>query len=174
MRALNHILSVILLLLLEIHIFFCSLLMFGWSRVILENVARWEFIIIMLHALIGIILTFRTHPLRSEKKYLKENCIYWLRRVTGIGIFVFSIPHISMFVHWENNSIAHLKKIVAFQMTEHVLFLLFISAHLAMNIKPMLIGMGIQEYKKAEAVLQIVTGTLAVCALVASFVYYLG
>lgn len=173
MRAFNHFLSVILLLLLEIHIFFCSLLMFGWSHIILEKVARLEFIIIMLHALIGMILTFRTHPLRNENKYTKENSLYWLRRITGFCILILSIPHTSMFVHWENNKTAHLIRIDAFQLMEHVLLIVFIFLHLSMNIKTMLIGMGINNYKRAELILQIITGSLSVCALAAAVVYFI-
>lgn len=173
LRRINHILSIILLILLEIHVIFCSFLMFGWSRVILEQVARVEFIVAMCHALIGMILTFRNRPLHNSNKYIKENQFYWLRRVTGIGILILSLPHISMFVKWYDNTFAVLKEIKAVQLGMHMLFLAFILVHLAINIKPMLISMGVKKYKVVGAVIQGVTWILTVFAAIASIVYYL-
>lgn len=173
LRRINHILTIILLLLLEIHVIVCAFLMFGWSHIILENVARVEFIVVMCHAFIGVLLTFRNRPLHNSKKYLKENRLYWLRRVTGIGILILSMPHISMFVHWYNNKIAVLKEVNGVQMGMHLLFLIFILLHLAINIKPMLISMGIRKYTVVGAIIQGVTWILTVFATIASIIYYL-
>lgn len=172
LRRINHILSIILLIFLEIHIIASSFLMFGWSRVILEHVARVEFILVMCHALIGMILTFRNRPLRNSNKYMKENRLYWLRRVTGIGILILAMPHISMFVKWHDDTFAVLKKIKAVQMGMHMLFIAFIMVHLAINIKPMLISMGVKKYKVVGAIIQAVTGIFTIFAAIASIVYY--
>lgn len=58
-------------------------------------------------------------------------------------------------------------------MVSHVLFLLFIVVHLVLNMKPMLISMGIKKYKRVNEVLLVISVVLSIFALVASIHYYL-
>lgn len=173
MRRINHVLTIVLMVLLEVHIVVCSFLMFGWSHLILEQIARIEFVLVMCHALIGILLTFKKNQFRSSNHYIEKNKLYWWRRVTGLGILVLSIPHMSMFVKWIDNSIVKMKFLSSIQMVSHVLFLLFIVVHLALNMKPMLISMGIKKYKRVNEVLLVISVVLSIFALVASILYYL-
>lgn len=115
MRRINHVLTIVLMVLLEVHIVVCSFLMFGWSHLILEQIARIEFVLVMCHALIGILLTFKKNQFRSSNHYIEKNKLYWLRRVTGLGVLVLSIPHMSMFVKWIDNSIVKMKFLSSIQ-----------------------------------------------------------
>lgn len=173
LRQINHILTIVLMILLGIHVVVGIFLLSDISFLILEEIARYEFILVTLHAFIGGYLTLKNHPFSSKKYYIKDNKQYWMRRITGVFILLLSFLHIGMFVSYDENEVPSMNKLTSFNLLLNLLFLIVILIHIVMNIKPMLISLGVKNYSKVVTIIQSITWTLTILALISSVIYYL-
>ena len=156
MRRLNTIITILLIAVIVIHIVLAGLMLIG----IQNNLSRYSAwtgeILIGIHALIGIYLTIKSLVLvgKSTKKYNKENRSFWVRRISGIAIFILFYFHSHMFGK-EIDGVFHLIPLSYVKVIIHILFVTAFFIHMFTNVRPMLVSMGIVRGSKICRVLSI-------------------
>ena len=102
MRKLNSILGASLIVLLLIHMVTGALQLTGlmsggaWIRSVLSFIMMT---IVIVHAIIGVILTVRT--IKDSKgggeRYFKQNKRFWLSRISGLAMMILILYHVLIF-----------------------------------------------------------------------------
>ncbi len=131
--------------------------------------------LIIIHTVIGFIIMGRTikSGCTSKKWYLKQNKEFWIRRISGLIIFIIMFMHFSSFRQPDNNNIFQLTKFSSDNMTVHLIFFTSIFIHLFSNIRPMLVSMGIAINSKINKVLIFISLVLLVLFCGAVIFYYI-
>ena len=165
MRKINSIVTIILILLFLDHGIFGTLNTLGKAKVFLP-VAYLLRVFLVIHVIISIILTVRSEKVSFKTKapYNKENREYWLRRWTGVLIFVFFIAHMRMAKGGVDGT-AKLANTSTFGKISFILFMASIAAHLAINFRPLMISLGVKNHKVITRVLNIIY--IAICLFAA-------
>jgi hypothetical protein len=129
---------------------------------------------IAVHTVIGIILTIDT--LRISKKtgvsYIKENALFWLRRISGFVLILLVSLHLAVFMQ-TGEGVFRLNYFGILELVGQVLMLSALAVHLLCNIKPLSIALGLYgESGYIKDILLILSAMLVFCA-VAFVIYYL-
>lgn len=174
MRKWNGILSAVILILFLIHGILGGFQLLGSGHVISKALSWTMTGLILVHAVIGVILTART--LRIQRKtgapYFRENLLFWARRLSGFLIMLLLLFHVTAFS--DNSSDAYrLKWFDTGKLISQILLILTIAVHVISNAKPALITFGIRPLRRfAGDILFIMTVVLLFMAA-AFVVYYL-
>jgi hypothetical protein len=131
-------------------------------------------VMIAVHTVIGIILTI--HTLRISKKtgvsYLKENALFWIRRISGFVLMLLVSLHLAVFMQ-TGEGIFRLSYFGISELAGQVLMLFALAVHLLCNIKPISIALGLYGGTGyVRDILLILSTMLGFCAL-AFVIYYL-
>ena len=174
MRKINSILTILILLLFADHAIFGTLNTLGKAKVLLP-IARILGIVVILHAIISIILTIRAAKvsIRTKAPYNKENQEYWMRRWTGLAILFFFIGHLAIVKKQKGQAF----KIATAKPIGKISFILFvasIAAHLVINIKPLLISLGVKSHKTINTILNILYAAICAGAVFACVLSFIG
>lgn len=174
MRKINSIVTIILILLFLDHGIFGILNTLGVAKVFLP-VARVLRIFLLIHVIISIILTIRSEKVSFKTKavYNKENKEYWMRRWTGLFIFVFFIAHMRTMKAGADGT-AKLASTSTFGKISFILFVASIAAHLAINFRPLMISLGVKNHKVITRVLNIIYIAICVIAAIACIYTMIG
>ena len=170
MRKINAILTIIILALFIDHAVFGTLNTLGKAQVVLP-VARMMTVCMILHAIISIILTVKSEMVTFKTKtaYNKENREYWLRRWTGVLILIFFVTHVAA-MKKQKGQLFKIASSNPFGKISFILFVASIAAHVVINIRPLLISMGVRNRRTVSAILNILyvvicAGAAVACAL---------
>jgi hypothetical protein len=177
MRKVNAIISMGIIVLFLAHGIAGSFQMIGiipGGSTFLEILTWCMVIMISVHTVIGIILTI--HTIRISKKtgvsYLKENFLFWIRRISGFVLMLLVSLHLSVFVQ-TGDGIFRLSCFGISELVGQVLMLSALAVHLLCNIKPISIALGLYgEIGYIRDILLILSAVLGFCAL-AFVIYYL-
>jgi hypothetical protein len=131
-------------------------------------------VLILVHTVIGIILTI--HTLRISQKtgvsYLKENALFWIRRISGFVLMLLVSLHLTVFMQ-TGEGVFRLNYFGISELVGQVLMLSALAVHLLCNIKPVSIALGLYgESGYIRDILLILSAMLVFCAL-AFVIYYL-
>ena len=99
MRKLNTILSVLLIVIFLLHGLMGSALLLGIDNSAAKTLARVGVIVLLAHIVIGVILTVKSLHISKDSgdPYLKENAVFWARRVSGLAILILLFFHFGVF-----------------------------------------------------------------------------
>lgn len=174
MRKLNAVLGPLIIILLCIHgiwgAFQLSGIVPGGSTI--KTVLSYVMVAaVALHILIGIKLTVDTlvAARRSGAFYFKNNQEFWIRRISGLAVILFIIYHMAVFMGG-NEDIFRLRRFDGVSLAAHILLAVSLIIHLAFNVKPLFIALGIADRKYVKDVIIILAIILAFCA--AGFIFY--
>ena len=174
MRKINSIITVILILLFLDHALFGILDTFGMGKVF-KPAALLMGILLIVHVIISTILTIRSEKVSITTKatYNKENREYWMRRWTGILVLIFFVDHVVMMIKSRQGS----AKLASLKIPGKISFILFmasIASHLAINIRPLLISLGVRNRKAISIIMYVVYIGICVAAALACIITIVG
>ena len=174
MRKLNSIIGPAIIILLLIHgiwgAFQLTSIVPGGSTV-RQVLSHVMVTLVIVHIIIGIKLTIDTLLAirRSGASYWKGNELFWIRRVSGLALIVLIVYHMLVFMT-SSGEIFRLNTFGGLQLAGHILLVIALIVHLAANIRPLCIALGIADRRYVRDVMIILSILLAVCA--AAFVFY--
>ena len=175
MRKWNTFLSVLMLLIFMIHGIMGSFMLVGVGSSAGKVLAWIGVAILVVHTAIGILLTVRS--LRTAKqagqKYLKQNNIFWARRASGLAILILLFFHIGLFGKVQNGTYI-LFPFTTVKMVTQLLFVAAIFVHIFINIRPLLVSLGIISYKERRSDIYLILSVLLLFIAGAVILYYIG
>lgn len=121
------------------------------------------------------------HPDSSEftdseairKMYLKQNAIFWARRASGMAILILLLFHIGLFGKVQNGTYI-LFPFTTVKMVTQLLFVAAIFVHIFINIRPLLVSLGIISYKERRSDIYLILSVLLLFIAGAVILYYIG
>jgi succinate dehydrogenase hydrophobic anchor subunit len=171
-RKLNAILGTLIIVLLFAHGILGAILLIGIGNIVIKQLARALFTLVIVHAVISIILTVQSAKVWRHTKtlYFRENKSFWIRRISGLAIVILIFVHIMLFGHKPDgdNTYAWLNMLL------QLLLVGSIFVHVVSNVKPMLVAYGSQAGKKKRIVIISVFSVLTVFWALAMIMYYAG
>lgn len=166
--------SMLILALFLLHAILGSFQMLGIGNTVLKTTAWATMGLIAVHAVIGVKLTADT--LRVQQKagvaYLKENQVFWARRISGFVIMILIFFHLTTFGYTTNGAY-RLRWFDAGKLVTQLLLVAAVAAHVTANVKPMMISLGIKSLKQWVGDILFVLSVLLLFMAAAFIVYYL-
>ena len=161
MRKWNTILSVLMLLIFMIHGIMGSFMLNGVGSSAGKLLAWIGVGILVVHTVIGVILTVQSLQTakQSGKMYLKQNVIFWARRASGMAILILLLFHIGLFGKVQNGTYI-LFPFTTVKMVTQLLFVAAIFVHIFINIRPLLVSLGIISYKERRSDIYLILSVL--------------
>lgn len=172
MRRFNAILTVLILVLFLLHGVFGALVLTGFSYNALKALARVCATLIIIHTAIGIKLTVDSILVwkKTGTPYLRENGIFWARRISGLAIMILIFFHMFAFGYMVDG-VYHLKPYSAAKMTAQILFILSVALHVLTNVRPMLIALGARPLKRYVPQILVILSVIML-VFTAAFIFY--
>ena len=176
MRKINAILGPLMIVLLLIHIISGAFQLYGLipGGSVVRSVLSWLLLgLVLLHMIMGIALTARTlrDSRRSGVSYFRNNQRFWIARMSGFAMLLLIVWHLMVFA-FPSGEVFRLHAFGGLQMAGHILLVLVLLLHLAVNIKPLFIALGIADRRFIKDILIVLSIIMLVCAA-AFVVYYL-
>lgn len=176
LRKINAILGPAMIVLLLIHIISGAFQLYGLipGGVLIREILSYLLLVLTgIHAVIGVILTVQTLRIcRQEgRSYFRNNERFWLSRISGFALLFLIAYHVMLFTG-ESGEVFRLQAFGWVQMAAHIMMVLVLFLHLASNIRPLFIALGIGSRKYLTDILIVLAIILLVCAA-AFVVYYL-
>ena len=149
MRKWNGRLAKLIIVLLLLHAMIGSFALMGLSVVYINPLAYLLAAAVMLHAALGGAATVSSlrSGARGAKWYLRQNSVFWIKRVTGIAILLMAFYHFSVYTGVENGEFV-LKEFTAFRMATQIVFVLVIFIHIFVSVKGMLVAGGVVKFRE--------------------------
>ena len=110
---------------------------------------------------------------QSGKMYLKQNAIFWARRASGLAILILLFFHIGLFGKVQNGTYI-LFPFTTVKMVTQLLFVAAIFVHIFINIRPLLVSLGIISYKERRGDIYLILSVLLLFIAGAVIFYYIG
>lgn len=176
MRKVNTILSVLLILIFTIHGIMGSFMLLGIGSSAGKALAWIGAGILLAHTVIGAILTVKTiHASRESggNSYFKQNAIFWARRASGLAILILAFFHIGLFGRIDEGAYL-LFPFTTVRLFTQLLLIASVFLHLMINIRPLLVSLGVLKYKKRRGDLYLIFSILALFMAGAVILYYIG
>jgi hypothetical protein len=141
----------------------------------LLKVLAWIMMALLaVHTAIGVILTVKTiaSSSRAGAAYVKENMLFWIRRLSGFALAILLLLHLLVFVQ-SGTGVFRLHDFGMQELFGQILLLVSLTIHLLCNVKPLAIALGLHCGKGyGRDILLILSVVMAFCAF-AFVVYYL-
>ena len=174
MRRMNAILSMLILALFLLHGVLGAFQMFGVGSATMKGLACAMLVLIGVHALLGIRLTFDSVRIwrRTGAGYFKQNRLFWARRLSGLAVMLLIGFHVTAFSYTVDGAF-RLRWFDAFRLTTQILLVASIAAHVITNVRPALIALGIRRLKPRAADLLFILSAMLVVMAVSFIIYYI-
>lgn len=176
MRKVNTILSVLLILIFAIHGIMGSFMLLGVGSSAGKVLAWIGAGILLVHTVIGVILTVKTiHASRKSggDSYLKQNSVFWARRASGLAILILAFFHIGLFGK-VNDGVYLLFPFTTVRLFTQLLLIASVFLHLMINIRPLLVSLGVLDFKRRRGDLYLIFSILMLFMAGAVILYYIG
>ncbi|MDR2108791.1 MAG: hypothetical protein LBP28_04965, partial [Coriobacteriales bacterium] len=137
MRKYNALLSVVLVAIFLIHAILSGFVLYGVIRdagKLLAWVGCW---LVVLHAVFGVVLTIQTIKSRSAsgKGYLRQNALFWTRRISGVCILVLAFFHFGLYGTMVDDKYV-LFEFTALRLLTQLLLSAALFTHIFVNVRP--------------------------------------
>ena len=174
MRKWNGILTILIMILFLAHGIMGSFQLYGVGSSALKHTARAAMVLVILHGLIGAKLTADTirTARRTDVAYIRQNLLFWARRVSGFALLVFLVLHMTAFSAG-NAGAYRLKWFTSGKLVTQFLMILALAVHLISNIRPTLITFGIKGLQKKTGHILFALSVLLLFMAAAMIIYYL-
>lgn len=175
LRKINTILSVFLLLIFLLHGIIGAFMLLGIGSSV-GKILTWIGVgVLIIHTVIGVVLTIQTIGVSKSNRnnYMKQNVIFWARRASGLAILILLFFHIGLFGGVKEGAYI----LFPFTTVKMVTQLLMIGAfflHLFINIRPLLVSLGIIHYKERRGDIYLILSILLLFITGSVIIYYIG
>ena len=175
MRKFNALLTIFILALALLHAVFGSFQMLGIGNTAWKAISWIAAALVLIHTVIGVKLTWVT--LETQKKagvsYLKENKLFWARRISGFVVMVLLLFHLTAFGYYTEEGAYRLQWFTLGKLSAQLLLLMAVAVHIISNVRPMMISFGIKGMKQWIGDILVVLSVLILFMAAAFIVYYL-
>ena len=175
MRKINTILSVLLLVIFMLHGLMGSFMLLGIGSSAGKILAWVGVAVLAAHTVIGVILTINTLKISKNAgiSYLKQNAVFWARRASGLAILILMFFHIGLFGGVQDG-IYILFPFTTVKLITQLLLVAALFIHLFINIRPLLVSLGIISYKERRGDIYLILSVLLLFSAGAVIIYYIG
>lgn len=175
MRKINTILSVLLLVIFMLHGLMGSFMLLGIGSSAGKILAWVGVAVLAAHTVIGVILTINTLKISKNagNSYLKQNEVFWARRASGLAILILMFFHIGLFGGVQDG-IYILFPFTTVKLITQLLLVAALFIHLFINIRPLLVSLGIISYKERRGDIYLILSVLLLFSAGAVIIYYIG
>lgn len=175
MRKINTILSVLLLVIFMLHGLMGSFMLLGIGSSAGKILAWIGVAVLAAHTVLGVILTIQTLNVsrHTGSNYLKQNAIFWTRRASGLAILILLFSHIGLFGGVQDG-VYILFPFTTVKLITQLLLVAALFIHLFVNIRPLLVSLGIISYKERRGDLYLILSVLLLFCAGAVIIYYIG
>lgn len=173
LRKINTILSILLLLIFLIHGVLGSFMLIGIGSVPGKVLAWMGVVILAAHTIIGVILTIKTLRRGKGNYYVRQNAVFWARRISGFGILILLFFHIGLFGGIQDGAYI-LFPFTTVRFIAQMLLVAVFFVHLFLNIRPLLVSLGILKYKERQGDIFLILSVLLLFIAGAVIIYYIG
>mgnify|MGYP000046046585 CR=1 FL=1 len=111
-------------------------------------------------------------PLR-RKAYGKQNALFWARRARGLAILLMLFFHIGVFGKVQNG-VYILFPFTTVRLLTQLLLVASVFVHLLLNLRPLLVSLGIVRDKEQRGDLYLILSVLVLFAAGSIILYYIG
>ena len=172
MRKINTILSVLLLVIFMLHGLMGSFMLLGIGSSAGKILAWVGVAVLAAHTVIGVILTLKISK-NAGNSYLKQNAVFWARRASGLAILILMFFHIGLFGGVQDG-IYILFPFTTVKLITQLLLVAALFIHLFINIRPLLVSLGIISYKERRGDIYLILSVLLLFSAGAVIIYYIG
>lgn len=175
MRKINTILSVLLLVIFMLHGLMGSFMLLGIGSSAGKILAWVGVAVLAAHTVIGVILTINTLKISKNagNSSLKQNAVFWARRASGLAILILMFFHIGLFGGVQDG-IYILFPFTTVKLITQLLLVAALFIHLFINIRPLLVSLGIISYKERRGDIYLILSVLLLFSAGAVIIYYIG
>ena len=176
MRKWNTIISLILIILFLIHAIagsFQLMKIIPGGNSMMKTISCILMLFLIAHIVIGTKLTIDSVKIgkRSGKFYLRENAVFWTRRISGFAMILLIICHVILFSN--KGDVFRLKNFNEIQLVFSILLVLTLLVHILSNIRPLLIGFGIGGFRAYVKDILLVLAVILFISTIAFVIYFL-
>lgn len=172
MRKINTVLSILLIVIFMLHGLMGSFMLVGIGSSAGKVLAWIGVAVLVVHTVIGAILTIQT--LKNKGcSYLKQNAVFWARRASGLAILILLFFHIGLFGGIKDGMYI-LFPFTTVKLVTQLLLIVALFIHLFINIRPLLISLGIISYKERRGDIFLILSVLLLFCVGAVIIYYIG
>lgn len=172
MRKLNAILSVLLIVVFLLHGVLGSFMLIGVSALSGKIFAEIGMILLILHLCIGVRLTIQTFQTKSGRAYAKQNALFWTRRASGLAILILAFFHMGVFGAVEDG-LYILTPFTTVKLLTQLLLVAALFVHIFVNVRPMLVSLGVISYKERRGDLFLILSILLLFMAGSIVLYYI-
>lgn len=174
MRRINTILSVFILVVFMVHGVLGSFMLMDISTSGGKLLAWIGLALLIVHAVFGAVFTIQAvqSGKKSGKWYLKQNSRFWTRRFSGIAILILVFFHFRVYGETINGTY-ELKEFTTFKFVTQILLIFALFVHIFVNIRPLLISLGLLQYKERREDIFVVISVLLLFFTGAVLFYYI-
>lgn len=172
MRKINTVLSILLIVIFMLHGLMGSFMLVGIGSSAGKVLAWIGVAVFVIHTVIGAILTIQT--LKNKGcSYLKQNAVFWARRASGLAMLILLFFHIGLFGGIKDGMYI-LFPFTTVKLITQLLLIVALFIHLFINIRPLLISLGIISYKERRGDIFLILSVLLLFCVGAVIIYYIG
>lgn len=172
MRKLNTIVSVLLVVVFLLHGVLGSFLLLGVSQTAGKMLAHIGMLLLFLHLCIGVRLTMQTVQTKQGFAYSKQNALFWTRRASGLAILILVFFHMGAFGSVEDG-LYILTPFTTVKLLTQLLLLAALFVHIFVNVRPLLVSLGVIAYKERRGDLFLMLSILLVFMAGSVVMYYI-
>ena len=174
MRRWNAVLTGAILVLFLVHAILGGFQLLGVGSTAVKVIARICVCLIAVHMVLGIKLTADTVKVwkRTGVSYIRENTLFWARRISGLAVMVLLVFHLTAFGVGSGAQY----RLAWFDMAKLITQLLLIASlalHILSNVRPMLISFGIRSLRERVGDILVILSVVLLFLAAAFIVYYL-
>ena len=175
MRKINTILTVLLLVIFMLHGLMGSFMLLGIGSSAGKILAWVGVAVLAAHTVIGVILTINTLKISKNagNSYLKQNAVFCAGRASGLAILILMFFHIGLFGGVQDG-IYILFPFTTVKLITQLLLVAALFIHLFINIRPLLVSLGIISYKERRGDIYLILSVLLLFSAGAVIIYYIG
>lgn len=174
MRKINAILTVCILICFSLHGILGALSLIGAGEETVRVLAYITLALITAHVVLGMIFTVRSIRVwrMTKAPYLRENRLFWARRISGLAIMILLFFHVGAFGYM-NGGAYRLSYFGTFRLITQLLLVLAIALHVITNVKPMLISLGERKLQLRAGDILLVLSVLLFFFAAAFIIYFI-
>ena len=178
MRKINAVITPIILVLFLVHMIWGGLELAGMTKggnALFSVLSRLLLALVCVHVLVSVWLTVRTLRTvrRSGASYTKENRLFWIRRGSGLALMLLLAAHVLLMSGTTRSGAYRLNLFAGSQLAVQILMVLALLVHLACNITPLRIALGLEDPRKLRIDLLLVLTVLLLLAGAAFVIYFI-
>lgn len=172
MRKINTILSAFLIGIFLLHGVLGGFMLLGIGHTAGKMLTWAGCAVLALHTAIGFCLTAETFR-AGGTSYAKRNALFWARRGSGLAILFFLWFHIGAFGGFVGHTYI-LFPFTAAKLLAQLGLVASLGLHIWINIRPLLVSLGIISYKERRGDIELILSVLLVFMAGSVVAYYIG